>query len=639
MQGAELKIGVIVSTLSLLEQMKKIAHAQGLNLQCAFKGLEEAIDAGKKMEADGVDVIISRLGTVKMLRDNLRIPVLSIPQASIDIFKSFVLASKHGKKIILATFMNEIEGLDVVEELLGISIHQAIYKDIASMESAILAAKNQGYDVAVGGGLTMRICRKHGLKYVEFETNEEIVAAVVEDAKSVAHTNREEQKKAYRYQCIIDAATEGIIALDDQGRINAINQAAKDILKIDSPEVIGFPISNYLSESLLQIVLNTKGPTQNQIEKIHGDLFVFNHAPMQMHNGRMGKVLTIKTISNVIQVENEVRRNLARGMVAKYHIRDLVHKNAAIQEIVRRARKFSQIDSTILITGATGTGKEVLAQAIHNLSKRAKAPFVSVNCGAFPEQLLESELFGYEEGAFTGSRKGGKPGLIELAHKGTFFLDEIDSTPTNVQTRLLRVIQEREVMRLGADQKIPVDIRIIAAANRDLDISVQEGRFREDLFFRLNVLRLYIPPLAERREDIPILLDHYTNVFSNKYRISPIALPASYVQKLMTYSWPGNVRQLQNFVERLILCSSLSPHSDTLDEMYEELIQYPSTVTAMQAPSETGSLRQQMRAAKQDQESLIIQRILEKAKFCKTKAARELGISRTTLWRKLKEIG
>ncbi|HOG17417.1 MAG TPA: sigma 54-interacting transcriptional regulator [Syntrophales bacterium] len=638
MQGAELKIGVIVSTLSLLEQMKKIAQEQGLNLHCAFKGLEEAIDAGKKMEAEGVDVIISRLGTVKMLRDNLHIPVLSIPQASIDIFKSFVVASKKGKKIILATFMNEIGGIDVVEELLGIKIHQAIYTDIASMESAMLAAKNQGYDVAVGGGLTMRICQKHGLKYVEFETNEEIVAAVFEDAKSVAWTNREEQKKGYRYQCIIDAATEGIIALDDQGRINAINQAAKDILKIDSPEIVGSPISNYLGEALLQTVLNAKEPTQNLIEKIHGDLFVFNLAPMQMYNERMGKVLTIKTISNVIKVENEVRRNLARGLVAKYHIKDLVHKSVAIQEIVRRARKFSQIDSTVLITGATGTGKEVLAQSIHNLSRRAKAPFVSVNCGAFPEQLLESELFGYEEGAFTGSRKGGKPGLIELAHKGTFFLDEIDSTPTNVQTRLLRVIQEREVMRVGADQKIPVDIRIIAAANRDLGISVQEGRFREDLFFRLNVLRLDMPPLAERRDDIPVLLDHYTNVFSNKYRISPIVLPASYIQKLTMYSWPGNVRQLQNFVERLILCSSLSPHSDILDEIYEELIQYPAAVNSVQAFPEAASLRQQMRTARQDQESLIIQKILERTKFCKTKAARELGISRTTLWRKLKDM-
>ena len=234
-------------------------------------------------------------------------------------------------------------------------------------------------------------------------------------------------------------------------------------------------------------------------------------------------------------------------------------------------------------------------------------------------------------------KKGGKPGLIELAHKGTFFLDEIDSTPTSVQTRLLRVVQEREVMRLGADKKIPVDIQIIAAANRDLGTSVQEGRFREDLFFRLNELCLHIPPLTERREDIPVLLDHFIHVFSNECGIDPIILPASYVRKLMMYSWPGNVRQLQNFAKRLVLCSNLSLRIDPLDEIYEELIQYPCTANPMQTVSDAKSLQQQMKTTKQDQESVIIQKALEKAQFCKTKAAKELGFSRTTLWRKLKD--
>jgi propionate catabolism operon transcriptional regulator len=638
MQNTGYEIGVIISTPSLLEQMKKIANEQGQNLHISYKSLDEAIPDGKKMEADGVDVIISRLGTAKMLRDNLHIPVLSLPETSIDIFKSFVQASKLGGKVLFASFMNKIEGIGVVEEPLGIKIYQGVYTDAASMESIMLTAKYQGYDVVVGGGLTMRLCQKHGMKYIELESNVESLSAIFENARSVAQTHREEQKKAYRYQCIIDAATEGIIALEDQGRINAINKAAKEILKINSPDITGDPISRYLSGSLLQTVLNPEESAQNKIAKIHGDLFVVDLAPMQMYNEVMGKILTIKTISNVIQVENEVRRNLARGLVAKYYMKDLVHKSTVIQGIVLRAKKFSQIDSTILIMGATGTGKEVLAQGIHNLSIRAKAPFVSVNCGAFPEQLLESELFGYEEGAFTGSRKGGKPGLIELAHKGTFFLDEIDSTPTNVQTRLLRVIQEREVMRLGADKKVPVDIRIIAAANRDLGMSVQEGRFREDLFFRLNVLRLHIPPLTERREDIPVLLDHFIRIFSNKYGMDPIILPASYVQKLVMYSWPGNVRQLQNFAQRLLLCGGLSVHSDFLDELYEELIQYPPTANSIQTVPDAGPLKQQMKASKLDQESAIIQKALEDVKFCKTKAAKELGISRTTLWRKLRDI-
>jgi transcriptional regulator, propionate catabolism operon regulatory protein len=633
-QSAEYKIGLVISTLSLLEQMKKIADKKALHLEISHKGLDEAISDGKRMEANGADVIISRLGTAKMLRDNLHIPVLSLPDASIDIFKSLIEASKLGTKIILATFMHKVEGLATIEKLLNIQIYQAVYTDLASMESSMILAKYRGYDLAVGGGLTMQLCQKHNLKYVELQTNVEIISAVFEDAKSVAQINREEQKKAYRYQCIIDATTEGIIAVDDQGRINAINRAACEILKID-PRVTGSPISQYLGKNFLQTVLNAKRPVANQIQKIGGELFVFNQSPMQMHDETIGKVLTIKTISNVIKVENEVRRNLTRGLVAKYFIEDLVHISIPMQEIVLRARKFAQIDSTILIMGATGTGKEILAQGIHNLSKRAKYPFVSVNCGAFPEQLLESELFGYEEGAFTGSRKGGKPGLIELAHKGTFFLDEIDSMPTNVQTRLLRVIQEREVMRLGADQKIPVDIRIIAAANRDLSIFVREGRFREDFFFRLNVLRLHIPPLVDRRDDIPVLFDHFIHVFAEKYNLDPIALPDSYVEKLMMYSWPGNVRQLRNFVERLVLCSDLGLHIKPLDELYGELAQYQPTVNSVQHEPDAESLRQKMKLTKNNHEAAFIQKALEDSRFCKTKAARKLGISRTTLWRKM----
>jgi propionate catabolism operon transcriptional regulator len=634
MRNAEFKIGVVISTPSLLDQIKKIADKKALRLEISHKGLDEAIGDGKKMEANGVDVIISRLGTAKMLRDNLHIPVLSMPDASIDIFKSFMKACKLGKKIIIAAFLNKIEGLEAVEKLLNIEIYQAIYTDLASMESSMIIAKYRGYDVAVGGGLTMQLCKKHDLKYVELETNVEIISAVFEDAKSVAQINREEQKKAYRYQCIIDATTEGIIAIDDQGRINAINKTAGEILKIDS-QAAGFPISRYLGKNFLQTVLHAKKPIPNQIQKIGNELYVLNQSPMQMHNETIGKVLTIRTISNVIKVENEVRRNLTKGLVAKYFIEDLVHMSIPMQEIVLRARKFAQIDSTILIMGATGTGKEILAQGIHNLSGREKYPFVSVNCGAFPEQLLESELFGYEEGAFTGSKKGGKPGLIELAHKGTFFLDEIDSTPINVQTRLLRVIQEREVMRIGADQKIPVDIRIIAAANVDLGASVQEGRFREDLFFRLNVLRLHIPPLTERRDDIPVLLDYFIHVFSEKYNLTPIALPASYVNKLMMYSWPGNVRQLRNFIERMMLCSDLGLHINPLDELYEELIQYQPTLSSIQYVPEEEPLREQMKSTKNNHESAFIQKALEEAKFCKTMAAKKLGISRTTLWRKL----
>ena len=637
MHDKKYEIGVVISTVSLVQQFKKIAKEQGRNIHTSYKGLDEAIDDGKKMVADGVEVIISRRGTAHMLRENLRIPVLSLPQASIDIVKSLKKGSELGNKIVLTSFRNKIVGVEILEELLVIEIIQSIYEDIASMENAILFAKSQGCDVAVGGGLTMRVAEKSGLKCVEFETHEENLSETFENAISSAQANREEHKKAYHYRCIIDATTEGIIAVDSDGRINTINKAARKFLGIKSNEIISQPISRYVKSQPVLQVLNSKGPVRNKIEKINGEPFVFNYLPVEMNNEIIGGVSTFKDITNVMKAENAVRRSLSKGLTAKYCIEDLIHESAVMRDIVNRSRQFAKTDSTILIMGATGTGKEILAQSIHNLSGRAGNPFVSVNCGALPEQLLESELFGYEEGAFTGSKKGGNPGRFEIAHKGTIFLDEIDTTPSIVQTRLLRVLQEQEVMRLGADRKIPIDVRIVAAASKDLGLSVQEGRFREDLFFRLNVLRIFIPPLRNRSEDIPGLLDYFIRKLSGKHSLDPITLSHSYIQKLLEYSWPGNVRQLQNFVERLVLNCNLRCSTNTLDELYEELIQYPPQSQNIPSALNVEPLKEQIKVKKIEQESRIIKKALLNAKFSKTKAARDLGISRTTLWRKLKE--
>jgi transcriptional regulator with PAS, ATPase and Fis domain len=226
-----------------------------------------------------------------------------------------------------------------------------------------------------------------------------------------------------------------------------------------------------------------------------------------------------------------------------------------------------------------------------------------------------------------------------MAHKGTLFLDEINTTPLNVQARLLRILQEKEVMRLGGKRKIPIDVRIITAAGRDLESAVQDGLFREDLFFRLNVLRINIPPLKDRVKDIPVLLRHYIGRLSAQHGFDPIPLPDAYVEKLMAYSWPGNVRQLRNFVERLVLNANLRCSTSPLEDLYEELIQYPPHQQHGEPVREVKSLKKEMKEMKWDQESIMIREALEAARFNKTRAAKALGITRTTLWRKMKEAG
>jgi transcriptional regulator with PAS, ATPase and Fis domain len=299
-------------------------------------------------------------------------------------------------------------------------------------------------------------------------------------------------------------------------------------------------------------------------------------------------------------------------------------------------QRFAASDSTLLLTGETGTGKEILAHSIHRIGPRRRQPFVSINCAALPENLLESELFGYEEGAFTGSRRGGKPGLFEIAHKGTIFLDEIGATPQSVQTRLLRVLQEKEVMRIGGERMIPVDVRIIAATNKDVTREVQKGNIREDLFFRLNILHIHIPPLRDRMDDLPVLMKALMKKTAKKYQRAPLTVPSAFLASLMAYSWPGNVRQLENFVERLLLLSSDRFRQGIFDELYSELTAYTATGRPF-FNKELISGRSRAKGVVQNQDTRSIWRALEEAHFCKSKAAKRLGISRTTLWRKLKE--
>jgi transcriptional regulator with PAS, ATPase and Fis domain len=385
-------------------------------------------------------------------------------------------------------------------------------------------------------------------------------------------------------------------------------------------------------------VISTQLPIADKIERIGNELFVFNHIPIVINNEAVGGVTTFKDASNVMEVENEIRRSLSKGLIAKYNLSDLIYKSDSMKKMIERVKQFASTGSTILIVGETGTGKEILAQSIHNLSQRKKQAFVSINCAALSEQLLESELFGYEEGAFTGSKKGGKPGLFETAHKGTIFLDEIGATSNNVQRHLLRVLQEREVMRIGADRIIPVNVRVIAASNQELIEEVNKGSFREDLFFRLNVLNINIPPLRNRLEDLPYLVENFLKILSIEHKKDPFQIPKRCITKLQEYSWPGNIRQLKNFVERLFLICDTGCSMNVFDELIFELIKYRPKKFSTNMQSQTDSLKDQLKADTVQNEYETIKRALEASDFSKTKAAKLLGISRTTLWKKLKQI-
>src|SRR5690625_1179420 len=266
-------------------------------------------------------------------------------------------------------------------------------------------------------------------------------------------------------------------------------------------------------------------------------------------------MVALQDVTGIQEMESKIRKKIhLRGHIAKYRFNHIITRSELVKSTIDTAKSYSKVDSNVLIIGETGTGKEMYAQSIHNQSYRKNKPFVAINCAALPENLLESELFGYAEGAFTGAMKGGKQGIFELAHQGTLFLDEIGEVSAKLQSRLLRVLEEREVMRIGDDKVIPVHVRIIAATNKNLLKMVKDNLFREDLYYRLSVLDLYLPPLRAYKEDIPLLTNYFIEKFSTEWAIK---ITDGAYKKLSEQNWDGNIRQLQNFCERWsVLCKN-----------------------------------------------------------------------------------
>ncbi|MBZ2174882.1 sigma 54-interacting transcriptional regulator [Schnuerera sp. xch1] len=381
-------------------------------------------------------------------------------------------------------------------------------------------------------------------------------------AEILGETNSRESQLDILLQ-VIDA---GVIAINPEGEVLLYNDNAKNIVGFKEEEVINRDGIELFNQIPFEYVLKKLVSVEEKIIKMDGYDVVTSVNPL-VHSGKLyGAIAVIRKYSDTEKKQHKLRQKLiGKGYKAKYHFNDIIGKSDTINRAKNIARRMAKSNSSILITGETGTGKELFAQAIHNSSSRKKYQFVAVNCGAFPETLLESELFGYEEGAFTGARKGGKPGLFELAHNGTLFLDEITEMPMNLQVKLLRVLQEREIARIGGNRIINVDIRIIAATNKDIKSMVNRGEFREDLYYRLNVLPLKIPPLRARREDILFLARKVMEEFNSDFVLTEAAK-----EQLLSYNWDGNVRELRNYIEYFVNLGKKEIEVEDLPFYYEE---------------------------------------------------------------------
>ncbi|MDW7667924.1 MAG: sigma 54-interacting transcriptional regulator [Bacillota bacterium] len=363
--------------------------------------------------------------------------------------------------------------------------------------------------------------------------------------KGVNYTLENKRILSSQWRILLDELSEGVMIIDDKDRITLLNDTFKSIIGEKEFEFEGINLSKLKSYYPNLGVLNKDAEIEDELFVYNEKKLIITIKKVLFNNSYYGKIILIKKYRDVVEVQQKIHKEIiGKGYYSKYTFDSIICQNEKIIELKEISKKIANSNNSILISGDSGTGKELFAGSVHNFSNRKAKPFVAVNCAAIPENLLESELFGYEEGSFTGAKKGGKIGLFESANGGTLFLDEIGELPLNLQGRLLRVLQEKEIMRVGGDSIIKIDTRIIAATNKNLWDMVEKGNFRKDLFFRLNIFNLEIPSLKERKEDINLLMDYYLNKSYKK--ISPTL---SFKAFAGNYSWPGNVRELFNVLE------------------------------------------------------------------------------------------
>ncbi|MEW6106995.1 MAG: sigma-54-dependent Fis family transcriptional regulator [Bacillota bacterium] len=454
-------------------------------------------------------------------------------------------------------------------------------------------------------------------------------------------------------EAIINSTQDAISVVDENGMGLLINPAYTRLTGLTEEDVIGKPATTDIAEgeSMHMKVLRTRLPVRGARMKVgpRKKEVIVHAAPIIVDDELKGSVAVIHDTSEIRRLTEELDRakRLIRRLEAKYTFDDIVGVSPKMARAIEQARRVAATPVTVLLRGESGTGKELFAHAIHNASDRARGQFIRVNCTAIVDTLLESELFGYEEGAFTGARRGGKRGLFEEANGGTIFLDEVGATNLALQAKLLRVLQEKEVVRVGDTRPIPVDVRVIAATNTDLEKAVREGRMREDLYYRLNVVPIFIPPLRERIEDIPLLCHSLIRRFNQAYGRNVSRISEEALDILTEYDWPGNVRELENVLSRAII----NMHYSEVEILPGHLpalgrFQQGPQATQVNAQTEvpTGEKRfaqgiPRLREAVERAERRAILRALEAAGGNKTAAAKLLGIGLRSLYYKIKRYG
>lgn len=594
--------------------------------------MENLTDRVNKEMKNGMDVFIAGGANARFIRKYTNANVVDIKLTFYDYFQAINKAKEISKDIGIVSYLDNMnQDFIKLAEVLGVKISIIEYENKVDLCEAI---KDSKAEVIIGASLANEVAASLEIPSIFIYPGVDSIVETIGTAKGVAKALRDEKERSKIFQSVLEFSPNGVMVTDHESNIVFFNPAVEELFDINLKKAKGKILSEILPECDIRSVLESGETQMSVINKVRNKDVLVNRIPLEVDKNIIGSVVMINEVSEIQKMEQKIRiKKNEKGFKAKNHYDNIIGSSLKVRELIEDAKLYARTNSNILITGETGTGKEIFAQSIHNYSFVYSGPFVAVNCAAISANLLESELFGHDEGAFTGSKAGGKTGLFEIAHNGTIFLDEIGEMPLSLQSRILRVIQEKEVIRVGGDRVIPVNVRIIAATNKDLLAKVP-NEFRMDLYYRLNVLELEVPPLREREADVIEIFKHFVSKKQslNTYKTK---IPDEVYDVLKFYSWPGNIRELENVCERFSLFIARINRYDQ-NSFRDILIKSIGELLIIKDLFRRHGFEYRPESKIQEYNDALIKDLLYIFSEKKNKVAKIIGIGRTTLWRTLK---
>ncbi len=621
----------VIAPFDLTEEQKHLMEKQMVDLPYKVTFIETLFPYERTLEKipASASVIVSRGGLGEYLHTEAQIPYVHIPVTSYDLLRA--VSQVYGKgyrKIVVLMFdqiINDTESfsLDFKDATVKILSYNHS-KELNQVLQELI--KTEQVDSIIGDRRAVFSAGQYSLFTHLLKSGQEALQLALEQAIRTLELKYQEQSKRKELELILHSMQQAVIVVDDKNRIKTFNEKAKKIF----PRLKNLTQSNeyheVISNDILIHDIDNQEDHRNVLIEVENQKVLATTLITRTNGLYAGAIQMFEKLNDIKQLELKIRKEVfKKGLIAKHTFSDIITINDEMKNIVQTAAVYARSEGTVLIFGETGTGKELFAQSIHNASHRQKNPFVSLNCGSLSESLLESELFGYEEGSFTGANRGGRAGLLELAHEGTLFLDEVNEMSRAFQTKLLRVLQEEEVRRVGGNRNIPVDVRIICASNIPIEELIEQGKFKEDLFYRISTLPLNILPLRERKDDIIPLTVHFLKIEMDRENRYLSWQDTTSFSPLLSYPWLGNGRELQNFIRRLVITY---PHHEITKDGLEQFLKISLTKRKQE-------ILIPVLDSYKDMERELWKKLYNQFNGTKKEFCQKFEISETTLWRKI----